>query len=427
MRVGIKTQFIIMAVFLVILTVSVSSYFFIQQERQVLLREMSRRGITIARNLSTVSTDSVVSSDRLALTTFVASVMQNEGVAYAMIMDDKANILAHNKVENVGKSYVEPNGVRPLTNESVLVQPYKNEAGEKIVDVSLPILLRNGVRIGTAGVGMSQKAIDVLVEQAFRETLGVAGGLVLAGILIAVFFIHIMLKPVAALVRGAHALGEGNLNYQIRLKGKDEFAILARAFNEMGSRLKELYIGMLRAMAKALESRDKFAGGHDQRVSEYAAACAEHIGIPEDEVANIQLAAQIQNIGNIAVPDVVLEKTGKLTEEEYEHLKKHVLTGAGILNQVQALRGTVPLVLHHHERYDGKGYPKGLKGKDIPLGARILSVADAFDAMTSEQKHRQAMSRADAMEELKNSSGTQFDPEIVEAFVEVLNSKQEAC
>jgi HD-GYP domain-containing protein (c-di-GMP phosphodiesterase class II) len=426
MRIGIKVQFIFMAILLVVLTVSVSSYFFIQGERDVLVREMSRRGVAIARNLATVATDSVVSNDRLALTTFVQSVMQNEGVAYGMILDDKSNILAHNKVENVGKSYVEPTGVRPLTNESVLIQPYKNEAGEKIVDVALPIMLRNGVRIGAASVGMSQKAIDVLVEQAFRETLGVALGLVLVGVLIAIFFINMMLKPVAALVRGAQALGEGNLNYQIRLKGKDEFAVLARAFNNMGTRLKDLYIGMLRAMAKTLESRDKFSLGHDQRVAEYASACAAYIGMPEDEADNVQLAAQVQNLGNIAVPDVVLQKTGKLTEEDYASLKKHVETGAEILNQVPALRGAVPLVLHHHERFDGKGYPKGLKGKDIPLGARILSVADAFDAMTSEQKHRHALSRAEAMEELKTGAGTQFDPEIVEAFVEMLNSKQEA-
>jgi HD-GYP domain-containing protein (c-di-GMP phosphodiesterase class II) len=426
MRIGIKVQFIFMAILLVVLTVSVSSYFFIQGERDVLVREMSRRGVAIARNLATVSTDSVVSSDRLALTTLVQSVMQNEGVAYGMILDDKSVILAHNKVENVGKSYVEPAGVRPLSNESVLIQPYKNEAGEKIVDVALPIMLRNGVRIGSASVGMSQKSIDTLVEQAFRETLGVAGGLVLVGVLIAVFFINIMLKPVAALVRGAQALGEGNLNYQIRLKGKDEFATLARAFNTMGTRLKDLYIGMLRAMAKTLESRDKFARGHDQRVAEYAGACAAYIGMPEDEASNVQLAAQVQNLGNIAVPDEILEKTGKLTEEDYERLKKHVETGAEILNQVQALRGAVPLVLHHHERYDGKGYPKGLKGKDIPLGARILSVADAFDAMTSEQKHRQALSRSEAVDELKAGAGTQFDPEIVEAFVEMLNSRQEA-
>jgi HD-GYP domain-containing protein (c-di-GMP phosphodiesterase class II) len=426
LRIGIKIQFIFMAILLVVLTVSVSSFFFIRQEREVLLREMSRRGVSIARNLATASTDSVVGGDRLVLATLVTSTLQNEGVSYAMILDDKAVILAHNKVENVGKSYVEPAGVRPLTNETVLIQPYKNESGEKIVDVTLPILLRNGVRIGTVSLGMSQKSIDALVEQAFRDTVGIAVALVLVGVLIAVFFIHMMLKPVASLVRGARALGEGNLNYQIRLKGKDEFAVLARAFNEMGSRLKELYIGMLRAMAKTLESRDKFAGGHDQRVSEYASACAAYIGMPEDEVDNIRLAAQVQNIGNIAVPDVVLEKTGKLTEEEYERLKKHVETGAEILNQVQALRGAVPLVMHHHERYDGNGYPKGLKGKDIPLGARILSVADAFDAMTSAQKHRQAMTRFQALEELKRGSGTQFDPEIVEAYIEMFESKKEA-
>jgi HD-GYP domain-containing protein (c-di-GMP phosphodiesterase class II) len=293
--------------------------------------------------------------------------------------------------------------------------------------VDLPMTLRNGVRVGIVAVGMSQKSIDALLQQALREMVGLGVGLVLVGIFIAIFFIHAILKPVSQLMRGARMLGEGNLNYRIRLKGKGEFSVLARAFDEMGARLKELYIGMLRAMAKTLESRDKFAGGHDQRVSEYASACALVLGMPVDEVDNIRLAAQVQNLGNIAVPDVVLENTGKLTEEEYERLKKHVETGADILNQVPALRGAVPLVLHHHERFDGRGYPKGLQGKTIPLGARILAVADAFDAMTFEQKHRRAMTFEAALEELKRGAGTQFDPEIVEAFIKMLASREKAA
>jgi HD-GYP domain-containing protein (c-di-GMP phosphodiesterase class II) len=123
----------------------------------------------------------------------------------------------------------------------------------------------------------------------------------------------------------------------------------------------------------------------------------------------------------LAVPDAILQNTGKLSPEEYNRLKEHVIVGAEILNQVQALQGTVPLVLHHHERFDGKGYPKGLTGKTIPLGARILAVADAYDAMTSAQKHRGAIDREQALQELKRGSGTQFDPELVEVFIEGLS------
>jgi len=320
-RLGLKFQLMVMAVILVAVTISVSSYFFTQQEREVLLREMTRRGATIARNLATISTDSLVSNDSLALATYVESIMRNEGMLYGMILDEKGTVIAHNRMENVGKAYVESAGVRPLTNEPILIQPYRNEAKQKVIDVSLPIVLRNGVRIGAVHVGMAQSAIDQLVEQAIREAIYIAAGLFLIGIIIAYFFTQLILKPMRELVRGAQVLGEGDLNFKIRVKGRSEFAILGNAFNEMAARLKELYIGMLRAMAKALETRDKFAGDHGQRVSEYVGALAAYIGMGVDEVENIRLAAQVQNLGHLTVPDSVLEKTGRLTEEEYDKLK----------------------------------------------------------------------------------------------------------
>ena len=423
MRAGLKLKFIIMTVLLVTVTVFGSSYFFTQQERDVLMREMTRRGATIARNLGIISTDSLISKDNLSLATFVSSTMKNEGIVYAMILDEKSRVLAHSNIEMIGKSYLEPPGVRPLTNEEILIQPYRNDKKESVIDLAIPINLRNGVRIGAVHIAMSQKSIDKYVMQAFRESLSIAAGLLIIGVIIAIFVVNFMLKPFGELVRGAKAIGEGNLNYKINLKGQDELAILGQSFNEMTDRLKEMYIGMLRAMAKALESRDPFDGGHDQRVAELAANCAQLINLPPEEVENIRLAAQVQNLGHIAVPDVILDNTGKLSNEEYDKLKHHPQAGAEILDQVQALRGTVSLVLHHHERFDGTGYPTGIKGKDIPLGARILAAADAYDAMTSAQKHREAISHEQAVEEIKKGAGTQFDPEVVEAFVESL-SKQ---
>lgn len=424
MRGGLKLQFIIMTIALVVITVFGSTYFFTQQEREVLLREITRRGATITRNLATISTDALISGDQLSLATFVDSIMKNDGVRYAMILDERGTILAHSEIGKVGKNYIEPIGVRPLTNEEILIQPFNDSNQEPITDIALPINLRNGVRIGAVHVGMSQKVVNQHVNQAFRESLSVAAGLLIIGIIVAIFVTNIMMKPVSELIRGVHAIGEGNLNYKINITGKSELAILAKSFNEMADNLKELYIGVLRSLAKALEHRDKFVGGHDQRVAEYATALAEHIGLDQEEIDNIRLAGQVQNIGHIAVPDKILEKTGKLSDAEYNKLKEHTVVGADILNQIEALHGAVPLVLHHHERYDGDGYPKGLSGKTIPLGARILSIADAFDAMTSAQKHRAAMSRTEAIDELKNSAGTQLDPELVGAFVDMLKTQQ---
>ncbi len=224
----LRLQLIIMTTVLVALTVTVSSYFFAQQEREVLLQEMTRRGATIARNLATISTDPLVGNDSLALATFVESTLRNDGVAYAMILDEKGTVLAHDRIENVGRSYVEPTGVRPLTNESILIQPYRNEAKEPMLDITLPITLRNGVRIGTVHVGMSQKANDKIVAQALREAAYIAAGLLLIGVIISVFFTQLILRPLHDLVRGAQALGEGDLNYRLRLPGPPVLGLLGK-------------------------------------------------------------------------------------------------------------------------------------------------------------------------------------------------------
>jgi HD-GYP domain-containing protein (c-di-GMP phosphodiesterase class II) len=421
MRLGLRAQFIIMAVVLVIVTVLGSSLFFTQKGRSDLEQEMTRHGATIARNLATISVDAIINGDYLALATYVESVMKNDGVMYAMVVDDKGKILADNQIQRIGNQYLEPPGVRPISNEPVLIQPHRDESGQAVIDISVAVRLRNNVRIGAVRIGMSQKSIDDLIARAIRESLAIAFGLFLIGAVIAVFIVTWMLRPLRDLMIGVNAIGAGDLNYTIAPRGSLELKTLAQAFNDMARHVKGFYVGMLRAMAKTLESRDAFLVGHDQRVAEYAARCAQAVRLSPEEIENVRLAAQVQNLGLIAVPDSILQNTGRLSAQEYEILKMHPLKGAEILSQVQAFRGMVPLVIAHHERFDGTGYPHGIRGKDIPIGARILAVADAFDAMISQQRHRPPVSPEEAVAELKKMAGTQFDPEVVEIFIKTIS------
>lgn len=172
-------------------------------------------------------------------------------------------------------------------------------------------------------------------------------------------------------------------------------------------------------LAKAIEKRDRYTGGHTDRVTEYAKLTAKQLDWPEERLAVLELAGHLHDVGKIGVPDAVLNKPGKLTVEEFEMMKAHPEIGEQIIRGIDFLEALVPYVLYHHERYDGKGYPKGLSGEAIPIEGRLLAVSDTFDAMTSSRPYRKQLDPDRAIEEIERCSGTQFDPKIVGIFLEI--------
>ncbi|MEX0683946.1 MAG: HD-GYP domain-containing protein [Dehalococcoidia bacterium] len=189
--------------------------------------------------------------------------------------------------------------------------------------------------------------------------------------------------------------------------------------------LGKAYDGTLRSLVAALDMRDSETAGHSERVADLTMAIAEELGIQKDtdESRKIYWGALLHDVGKIAVPDVILRKPGSLTDEEWVHMRTHARAGYEILQKVSFLADTSEMVFSHHERYDGTGYPRGLAGQDIPLGARIFSIADAFDAMTSDRTYRAAMPAEEALAELLRNSGTQFDPTAVRAFLSVYQQR----
>ncbi len=171
------------------------------------------------------------------------------------------------------------------------------------------------------------------------------------------------------------------------------------------------------ALVTAADAKDPYASGHSRRVKEYALLAANSLGFSPDELKVIEFGAMLHDIGKIGISDSILRKPGPLTAEEWYIMRKHTLRGANIVSEIPSLEKTRGIVLYHHERYDGKGYPDGLKGEKIPIGARLVAVADAFDTMLTEHSYRAALSLEAAMNELIAGSGTQFCPIAVEAFV----------
>lgn len=170
-------------------------------------------------------------------------------------------------------------------------------------------------------------------------------------------------------------------------------------------------------LARAIEARDPYSSGHAARVTALAEVIGARLGWDDEQIEVLRIGAALHDIGKLAVSDAVLRKPGPLSEQELEEVRSHPEEGARMLDLIGTLRMAVPCVLHHHERWDGFGYPTGRAGTAIPAEARVLAVADAFDAMTSDRPYRPALAPADAIAELEQCSGAQFDPDVVEVFV----------
>jgi putative nucleotidyltransferase with HDIG domain len=178
-------------------------------------------------------------------------------------------------------------------------------------------------------------------------------------------------------------------------------------------------VAILRVLTGAIEARDPYTRGHSARVTALAEAVARQLGWSEEKLASLRVGGPLHDIGKLAVSDEVLRKEGSLDDGELAQIREHPKIGARMLLRMAALREAIPYVLYHHERWDGHGYPSGKAGEEIPIEARVLAVADAFDAMTSDRPYRRALSRAEALAEVESCSGTQFDPEIARVFLEL--------
>ncbi len=186
--------------------------------------------------------------------------------------------------------------------------------------------------------------------------------------------------------------------------------------------LQRVYQQTIDALIAAAGQRDRTAEGHSQRVTRYCMAIGRVLGITGEEGLNLKYAAGLHDIGKVAISRKIINKLGKLTDGEFAIMKQHSTIALRILSKVDGLEDAAPMIKHHHERFDGKGYPDGLVGEDIPLGSRIIAVAEAFDILTSDVPWRDAMDQESALRELEACAGTQFDPAMVEAFREAITT-----
>jgi len=201
--------------------------------------------------------------------------------------------------------------------------------------------------------------------------------------------------------------------------------ILARRSFELYTKMRKVYLETIRALAAAIDAKDPYTKGHSERVAEASIAIAQELNLSDQDIENIEYTALLHDIGKIGIKDKILSKKGSLTDQEFDKIKEHTIMGAKIIEPVDFLKNSYKVIYHHHERYNGKGYPDGIKSEGIPILARIIAVADAYDAMGSDRPYRKKLNKDKILKELKDQSGKQFDPEAVKALISVLDRKRE--
>jgi HD-GYP domain-containing protein (c-di-GMP phosphodiesterase class II) len=326
-------------------------------------------------------------------------------------------------------------------SDSPLVQDYLRKPQRLTLTYSHPRDLEAGTVLGSmAPVGT--QGWSVLMERSAAEayapvrasqlrTLGLTALAALVSLGIGFLLSRRLTGPLQELADTSSKIAEGNLAVRATVRGEDELARLGNNFNDMAGniealvrRLKqalrqnqELFLETIRTLAAAIDAKDPYTRGHSERVASYSMALSRHLGLKQDEVFRIHIAAILHDVGKLGIKDGILNKPGGLSDEEFEIMRQHPSIGAQIMSPIRMLKDIIPGIRNHHETWDGNGYPDRLKGDQIPMVARIIGVADTFDAMTTTRPYQQAMTLDYVLAKMKSMSGSRFDPLVIDAFL----------
>ena len=292
-------------------------------------------------------------------------------------------------------------------------------------------------RLGVIAI-QDERAALASVADMRRQTLLISLVAALFVLLIGFIGAKRLTQPVRELADAAHRIAGGDFSQRISVRSRTELGDLGLSFNIMTDQVerfitdlqraadenRELFIGTVKALAAAIDGKDPYTRGHSERVSRISVAIGERLNLLDEEVENLRISALLHDVGKIGIDDNILKKPAALTKDEFEIMKQHPQKGFKIMSQIPAMKGFLPGMYMHHEMIDGNGYPQGLKGDEIPMQARIVSVADTFDAMTTDRPYQKAMKFEDALALVKKFVGTRYDDAVVQALVEACESGQ---
>jgi putative nucleotidyltransferase with HDIG domain len=315
---------------------------------------------------------------------------------------------------------------RPIRLTQTYDHPTLSTAGEVLGSVAPIPTLGWGVLVERP---TAEAFAPVRVMQ--QRTLVVSALAALLALALGSIFSRRLIMPLQSLAGISSEIATGNFAARAKIKREDEIGQLASNFNNMAGsiealvrRLKqalrqnqELFLETIRTLAAAIDAKDPYTRGHSERVSSYSMAIARHLGLNQEEVFRVRIAAILHDVGKLGIRDGILNKPGGLTDEEFAVMRQHPDIGAQIMVPIRMLKDIIPGIRNHHETWDGKGYPDRLRGDEIPLVARIIGAADTFDAMTTTRPYQKAKGLEFVLEKMQAMSGTRFDPQVVEALL----------
>ncbi|MGM0379781.1 MAG: HD domain-containing phosphohydrolase [Bacillota bacterium] len=334
------------------------------------------------------------------------------------LINQNGNIVGHNLKNNTDFYQKIIRNNKKVKGSKIL-----NEYSNQYVYSSVDIKLNNWKLVSVTKTNLQKNLNDIRNQNIFMVLFST-----LAGIFIAIYFANNLLNPLNELTRVTDEIIKGNFNVKSNVKSNDEFYKLSKSFNNMVKKIKNLleqrdenYINTIKAIANAIEASDAYTRGHCDRVGEISLLLAKDLNLSNKRKKRLKLACILHDVGKIGISDDILNKPGSLTLKEYEEIKKHSEIGYDIISEISFLKIPAKILLQHHERIDGSGYPNQLKGDEILLEAKILSVADAYDAMSSKRVYRSNPLRTkQIIKELKSVKGTQFDSKIVDLLIKRL-------
>ena len=350
--------------------------------------------------------------------------IRRQGSAY--VVDRSGLLIAHQDLERVSQSEdmssVEIVGKYLIAGLSAGTIPFRDKMGEDMVG--------SYANIGALGWGVVVQepradAYRMIKDMTFQTVIWAVFAVLLAIVASTVLAIRLA-RPIGVLAGRAMSLAAGNFAERVDITSKNELGQLAQSFNHMASQLerhdqnlREMFIDTTKALAAAIDAKDPYTRGHSQRVAQISLEIAKEMGQSPSEQQKVNIAALLHDVGKIGIEDHILKKPGQLTDEEYGIIKQHPRWGAMIMGHISQLKEVVPAIQHHHERLDGTGYPEGLAGDQIPMLARIIAVADTFDAMTTDRLYQKAMDPQFVVSKLHEWKGTRYDPTVVDSMTRI--------
>ena len=417
---SLKLRLTLSSAILSICVLCVISSLLSRSAQDAVQREAHRHAVEVSSYLSEAIAESVASNDRMQVHLLVQSLLNNGVYSCSVVRSDGTSLFAQ----------------RSELDEETLYAALDRESLSGVILGTVKgndhnfLQAAKTIQFGKVPVGMLHLWLDrTEVEKRIREVSAFIYPVFILGfammVALGMMLLHTPFRTLKRLTAVAQDIGAGDLSVRVPVEGSDEVAAFCRTFNRMTDGLLQVrrqldreHLQTIEAMISSVEAKDRYTQGHCLRVQEYARTIMNRLGrLTPDERNDISTAALLHDIGKIGIPDELLAKPTGLSPQEVEAIRSHVIIGENILRNLDSMKEIARWVRHHHERWDGAGYPDGLAGKAIPLPSRIIAVADTVDALLSKRPYRDAQTPEEAVATLRAERGHQFDPEIVDCIL----------